>query len=106
MRRYIASTSANQLIAELEAEGIRTKVQQRTSGPHNGGIPFKRGSLFYLLSNPIYRGKIVHKGKVYDGEHEAIIDGRQPVRLDRRALLEADLPTCWRAQGRMLGFAV
>jgi hypothetical protein len=36
---------------------------------------------------------------------EAIIDGRQPLRLDRRALLEADLPTCWRAQERMLGFA-
>jgi site-specific DNA recombinase len=74
MRRYIASTSANQLIAQLEAEGIRTKVQQRTSGPHKGGIPFKRGSLFHLLANPIYRGKIVHKDKVYDGEHEAIVD--------------------------------
>ncbi|WP_296721551.1 recombinase family protein [Erythrobacter sp.] len=74
MRRYIASTSANQLIAELEAEGIRTKIQHRASGPHRGGIPFKRGSLFHLLSNPIYRGKIVHKGKVYDGEHEPIVD--------------------------------
>jgi hypothetical protein len=74
MQRYIASTSANQLIVELEAEGIRTKIQQRTSGPHKGGIPFKRGSLFHLLSNPIYRGNIVHKGKVYDGEHDAIVD--------------------------------
>jgi site-specific DNA recombinase len=74
MRRYIASTSANQLIAELEAEGIRTKVQHRTSGPHRGGIPFRRGSLFHLLANPIYRGRIVHKGKVYEGEHEAVVD--------------------------------
>ncbi|MEY4720803.1 MAG: DNA-invertase hin, partial [Pseudomonadota bacterium] len=30
--------------------------------------------LFHLLKNPVYRGKIVHKGKVYDGEHEAIVD--------------------------------
>ena len=74
MRRYIASTSANRLIAELEAEGIRTKIQPRTSGPHRGGIPFRRGSLFHLLKNPIYRGKIVHKGEVYEGEHEAIVD--------------------------------
>ncbi|MAO04791.1 MAG: hypothetical protein CL804_09805 [Citromicrobium sp.] len=74
MRRYIMSRSANELIAQLEAEGIRTKVQRRTSGPHRGGIPFRRGSLFHLLKNPIYRGKIVHKGKVYDGEHEAIVD--------------------------------
>ncbi len=74
MRRYIASHSANELIAQLEAEGIRTKFQKRTSGPHRGGIPFRRGSLFHLLKNPIYRGKIVHKGEVYDGEHEAIVD--------------------------------
>lgn len=74
MRQYVASFSANRLIAQLEADGIVTKVQQRTSGPHRGGIPFRRGSLFYLLKNPVYRGKIVHKGKVYDGEHEAIVD--------------------------------
>lgn len=74
MRRYVASNSANQLIAQLEAEGLRTKIQNRTSGPHRGGIPFRRGSLFYLLANPIYRGKIVHRGKVYDGEHEPIVD--------------------------------
>jgi DNA invertase Pin-like site-specific DNA recombinase len=74
MRRYIGSRSANELIAQLEAEGIRTKVQKRTSGPHRGGIPFRRGSLFHLLKNPIYRGKIVHKGEIYDGEHEAIVD--------------------------------
>ena len=74
MRRYIASRSANELITELETEGIRTKVQKRTSGPHRGGIPFRQGSLFHLLKNPIYRGKIVHKGEVYEGEHEAIVD--------------------------------
>lgn len=74
MRRYVESRSANELIAELEAQGIRTKVQVRTSGPHKGGIPFRRGSLFHLLKNPIYRGKIVHKGGVYEGEHDAIVD--------------------------------
>lgn len=36
---------------------------------------------------------------------EAIIDGRQPVRLDRRTLLEADLSLCWTAQERLLGLA-
>jgi len=74
MRRYIASRSANELIVQLEAEGIRTKVQKRTSGPHKGGMPFRRGSLFHLLKNPIYRGKIVHKGTAYEGEHEAIVE--------------------------------
>lgn len=55
-------------------EGIVTKLQVRASGPHRGGIAFARGSLFYLLHNPIYRGKIVHRGQVYDGEHQPIVD--------------------------------
>ncbi len=74
MRRYLASKSAPALLAQLESEGILTKVQQRVSGPHRGGIPFRRGSLFHLLKNPVYRGKIVHKGQIYDGEHQAIVD--------------------------------
>lgn len=74
MRRYLEIRSVPALIEVLSREGIVTKVQTRTSGPHKGGIPFRRGSLFYLLKNPIYRGKIVHKGKVYEGEHEAIVD--------------------------------
>ncbi len=74
MRRYLEIRSVPALIEVLRREGIVTKVQTRTSGPHKGGIPFRRGSLFYLLKNPIYRGKIVHKGKVYEGEHEAIVD--------------------------------
>ena len=74
MRRYITSASANTLLAQLQAEGIVTRIQQRAGGPHRGGIPFRRGSLFHLLQNPIYRGKIVHKGKVYEGEHPSIVD--------------------------------
>jgi site-specific DNA recombinase len=74
MQRYLTTASANVLIEELEQAGIRTKVQHRVSGPHRGGIPFRRGSLYHLLKNPVYRGFIVHKGNTYPGEHEAIID--------------------------------
>lgn len=74
MRRYLEIRAVPALIEVLLHEGIVTKVQNRTSGPHKGGIPFRRGSLFHLLKNPVYRGKIVHKGHVYEGEHEAIVD--------------------------------
>lgn len=74
MRRYLEIGSVPALIDMLEKEDVRTKVQHRTSGPHRGGIPFQRGSLFHLLKNPIYRGMIVHKGQAYPGEHDAIID--------------------------------
>ncbi len=74
MLRYLEIRSVPALIEALQREGVITKVQSRTSGPHKGGIPFRRGSLFYLLKNPVYRGKIVHKDQVYDGEHEPIVD--------------------------------
>ena len=74
MQRYLEVGTVPALIEQLRRENIVTKVQVRTSGPHRGGIPFARGSLFHLLGNPVYRGKIVHKGVEYDGEHQAIVD--------------------------------
>jgi DNA invertase Pin-like site-specific DNA recombinase len=74
MQRYLEIRSVPALIEALRAEGVVTKLQLRTGSPHRGGIPFARGSLFHLLKNPIYIGKLVHKGKVHEGEHEAIVD--------------------------------
>lgn len=74
MRRYLEVRTVPLLIEVLRNENIVTKVQNRASGPHRGGIPFRRGSLFHLLKNPVYRGKIVHKEQIYEGEHEAVVD--------------------------------
>lgn len=35
---------------------------------------FAKSRLYKMFSNPIYFGKIRHKGEVYDGRHKAIID--------------------------------
>ena len=40
----------------------------------SGGTAFSRGHLYLILSNPIYIGRIPHKGRSYEGEHDAIID--------------------------------
>lgn len=74
MQRYLALGSVPALAEELNAQGYRTKVQRRASGPHKGGCIFRRGTLYHLLSNRIYRGMIVHKGKAYEGEHAPIVD--------------------------------
>jgi site-specific DNA recombinase len=74
MLRYLELGNVPALAAELEREGYRTKVQQRASGPHRGGCIFRRGTLYHLLSNRIYRGLIVHKDKVYPGEHKPLVD--------------------------------
>jgi site-specific DNA recombinase len=59
-----------------------SKVRTASDGSRYGGQPLARGALYLLLQNRIYRGEIVHKGKSYPGEHEAIVDGPQPtVRL-------------------------
>ena len=72
-QRDLELGSVVELADDLNAKGYKTKTQMRTSGPHRGGCAFQRGTLYHLLSNPIYRGKIVHKGEVYQGEHEAIV---------------------------------
>jgi DNA invertase Pin-like site-specific DNA recombinase len=71
-RRYVALGSGRELIEELRANGYRTKLRQQGDRVV-GGVPFQRGMLFHILSNPIYIGKIVHKGVEHDGEHPAII---------------------------------
>lgn len=73
MHRYIALGSVAELVDELARDGYRTKVQQRTSTGHRGGCIFRRGTLYHLLANQIYRGKLVHKGEYFDGEHPPIV---------------------------------
>jgi site-specific DNA recombinase len=73
MRRYLVSSSVDELAADLQQDGYKTKVQHNASGPHRGGCDFRRGTLYHLLSNRIYLGEIVHKGVAYPGEHEAIV---------------------------------
>ena len=50
-----------------------TKRQARRDGSIRGGSPFERGAIYHLLKNRIYRGEMVHHGRYYPGEHEAII---------------------------------
>ena len=56
---------------------------ERRSGPkgihskergQKKGYSFSRGSLYKILRNPIYIGKINHKGTCHEGQHKAIID--------------------------------
>ncbi|WP_347302101.1 recombinase family protein [Croceibacterium sp. TMG7-5b_MA50] len=70
--RYAVLGSGRALIEELRADGYRTR--QRTARDRTvGGVPFQRGSLFALLTNPIYAGQIACKDEVHAGEHQAIV---------------------------------
>src|SRR5262249_19464960 len=54
--------------------GLRTKRRTTPHGAERGGAPFSRGHLYRVLSNPIYTGRIAHKGQLYPGQHPALID--------------------------------
>ncbi|MXO89280.1 recombinase family protein [Altererythrobacter aquaemixtae] len=74
MQRYLKSDGVPSLVEELERDGVVSKRRQMRDGSVKGGTPFRRGALAHLLSNRIYLGLITHKGKAYEGEHDAIVD--------------------------------
>jgi DNA invertase Pin-like site-specific DNA recombinase len=73
-RRYTELKSVQGLKEDLDGAGIVSKVRVASDGSRYGGRPLSRGALYLMLQNRIYRGEIVHKGKSYPGEHEAIVE--------------------------------
>ena len=72
--RYLELRSVPELVFDLRKRGIQTKTWKTGTGVERKGRFFERGALYALLRNPVYLGKIAHKGKVYPGEHQAILD--------------------------------
>ncbi len=60
-RRYLELGGVNALVRDLREQNIRTKSRLLATGATRGGIPFGRGSLFYLLRNRFYIGKLTHQ---------------------------------------------
>ncbi len=72
--RYLDLKSVDALKKELEKRGLKTRLRPSGSEQMAGGRPFSRGHLYRILSNPIYAGRIEHKGQTYEGQHPAVID--------------------------------
>ena len=73
-RSYLQLGNVRLLQRDLVRRGIRTKRYKCATGKVMGGRPFARGHLYELLNNRLYRGEVVHKGQVYPGQHDEIID--------------------------------
>lgn len=72
--RYLDLGSVQILRRELAEQGVLSKRRITRNGKTLGGKPINRGALFHMLRNPVYLGKICHKGVVHDGGHEAIVE--------------------------------
>jgi DNA invertase Pin-like site-specific DNA recombinase len=60
--------------SEVKRLGLRSKLRPERSGRLRGGSVLRRGQVHHVLTNPVYAGRIRHKERVYEGQHEAIID--------------------------------
>ncbi len=70
---YLQLGSLLPVVDELAHRGWCNKSWKTKKGGPKGGRPFDKCSLYNLLTNPIYIGKIKHKTELYDGEHESIV---------------------------------
>jgi site-specific DNA recombinase len=71
--RYLEAGSVVRLKQQLDAEGVRLPVRIDGGGRSTGGGLFSRGHIYKILSNPIYVGRIAHKGQVHEGQHPPIL---------------------------------
>lgn len=71
---YLELGSLLPVVEELNRRGWCNKSWRTRKGLARGGRPFDKCSVYALLTNPIYIGKIKHKKEFYTGEHESIID--------------------------------
>ncbi len=73
-QRYTVLKSVTVLTQELDEADIRSKLHTDTQGKTvRGGRPMARGALYNMLQNRLFRGEIVHKGRAYPGQHDAIV---------------------------------
>jgi hypothetical protein len=73
-RRYLELGSVNELVRDLGERNIRTKFKTLSTGTTRGGVPFGRGTLYYLLGNHFYVGEVKYKGEILPGEQPPILD--------------------------------
>ncbi len=72
-KRYKDTRCVSALKKELDSNQVLSRKRRTAKGNSVGGERYSRGALYAILQNPIYIGKIRHKDKIYEGQHEAII---------------------------------
>jgi site-specific DNA recombinase len=71
---YLENQALLPVVEELARRGWLNKRWQTRRGHERGGRPFDRTSLYRLLSNVAYVGKVRYRGEVHAREHPAVVD--------------------------------
>ncbi len=73
-RLYLEHGNVRRVKKEADRMGLKTKIRPTDDGQMRGGRSLSRGHIYKLLNNPLYMGRIAHKGATYEGQHAPIID--------------------------------
>ena len=73
-QQFLETQSLISVVRDINALGLRTKHWISNAGIVHSGRAFEKKNVRRILQNPMYRGKVRHKGQDYNGQHEAIID--------------------------------
>jgi site-specific DNA recombinase len=73
-RLYLKRKSVRAVQTDLERLNLTTKRYVAATDRTMGGLPFRRGHIYHILSNPLYVGEIGHKDARHPGQHPALID--------------------------------
>ena len=71
---YVESRSLIPAVRELNRRGWTTKKWTTKEGREHKAQAFTKNALYRVLTNVIYTGQVNHKGTLYAGEHEPIVD--------------------------------
>ena len=87
---YLEHQALLPVVQELARRGWVGKCWQTRHGRQRGGRPFDKTSLFRLLTNVLYAGKVRYKDEIHNGEQPALIDADTFGRV--QALLQSHGP--------------
>ncbi len=71
---YLQFGSLIPVVEELDRRDWRMKVWTTRKGHVRGGSRFSKAALNRLLTKAIYTGKVDFEGKLFNGEHQRIVD--------------------------------
>ncbi len=71
---YLDRESLIATIAELDARGWTNKQWTNKKGRESGGSPFNKHSIYSLLTNVLYTGRLTYKDEIHAGEQPSIVD--------------------------------
>lgn len=74
---YLKHESLLDVVQELQRRRWLTKRwRTKKTAQWRGGKPFGKNSLYQLLTNPVYIGKVRYKTEVHGGEHPGIVNAK------------------------------